>query len=134
MTTTTAPSNRTLVDAYCAAVSEGDFEHLRVLVHPEATFGGTVMGEAHGVEAFVQGFRNLGPVTVRTDVHSVIVDGGRAAVMYDLVTDTAVGAVLCAEFLTIDEGQVRSSTLIVDWRRWPEVISELRHRTTAPTR
>ena len=130
----TTLSNRTLVDAYLTAVSQGDFEHLRSLVHPEATFGGTVMSEAQGVEAFVQGFRNLRPVTVRTDVHSVIVDGDRAAVMYDLVTDTPVGAVLCAEFLTIDVGRVRSSTLIFDWRRWPEVIAELRRRTTAPTR
>lgn len=126
-------STHTIVDAYAAAVSEGDYDRLGSLVHADATFGGTVVNEAHGVEAFVQGFRNLRPVTLRTEVRSVVVEGDRAAVMYDLVTDTPVGSVLCSEFLTIDAGRVRSSTLIFDWRRWPEVIGELRRRPATPT-
>lgn len=125
-------SPHALVDAYVAAVSEGDFERLRGLVHTDASFDGTVVNQAHGVEAFVQGFRSLGPITLRTEVRSVVVDGDRAAVMYDLVTDTPVGSVLCAEFLSLDGEQVRSSTLIFDWRRWPEVIDELRARSAAP--
>jgi hypothetical protein len=40
--------------------------------------------------------------------------------------------VLCAELLTTDGNQIRSSTLLFDWRRWPEVIDELRSRTDAP--
>lgn len=128
ITTTSA-----LVDAYTRAVSEGDFARLGELVHADASFGGTVTAEAHGAEAFVQGFRNLRPITLRTDVRGVVVEDDRAAIMYDLVTDTPVGSVLCAEFLTIDGGLVRSSTLVFDWRRWPEVIGELRRRTAAPT-
>jgi hypothetical protein len=123
-----------LVDAYATAVSEGDFDRLGELVHADAFFSGTVVAEVHGVEAFVQGFRNLRPITRHTDVRSVVVEDDRAAVMYDLVTDTSVGSVLCAEFLTIDDDRVRSSTLIFDWRRWPEVIEELRSRTPGPTR
>src|SRR5690606_24375757 len=107
------------------AVSDGDFERLRELVHADATFDGTVVDEAKGSEAFIQGFRKLRPVTVRTDVRSVVVDGDRAAVQYDLVTDTPVGRVLCSEFLSLDDGRVRASTLIFDWRRWPEVIEAL---------
>lgn len=121
-----------LVRAYASAVSEGDFDQLVDLVHADASFGGTVMAQAQGIEAFVQGFRNLRPITVRTEVHSVVVEDDRAAVMYDLVTDTPVGSVLCSEFLTIDAGRIRSSTLIFDWRRWPEVIEVLRSRITAP--
>lgn len=123
-----------LVDAYTRAVSEGNFDRLGQLVHADASFGGTVAAEAQGAEPFVQGFRNLRPITRRTDVRSVVVEDDRAAVMYDLMTDTPVGSVLCAEFLTIQDGLLRSSTLIFDWRRWPEVIEELRSRTTAPTR
>jgi hypothetical protein len=123
-----------LITAYTAAVSEGDFERLGDLVHPAATFDGTVTNEVHGVDAFVQGFRNLRPITQRTDMRSVVVEDDRAAVIYDLVTDTPVGSVLCAEFLTIEAGRIRSSTLIFDWRRWPEVIDELRNRTAAPSR
>jgi hypothetical protein len=128
-----AATTRTLVDDYTEAVSDGDFARLAELVHPDAHFGGTVLAEADGVESFVQGFRNLRPITLRTEVHSVVVEDGRAAVMYDLITDTAVGSVLCSEFLTIDAGRVRSSTLVSDWRRWPEAIDELRRRTAAST-
>lgn len=123
-----------LVDSYVTAVSQGDFERLGELVHADATFGGTVMSEARGVEAFVQGFRNLRPITLRTSVRSIVIEADQAAIMYDLVTDTSVGSVLCSEFLTFDTGHVRSSILIFDWRRWPEVVEELRRRTTvAPT-
>ena len=121
-----------LVDAYTTAVSDGDFERLRELVHDDATFDGTVVNEATGSEAFIQGFKNLRPITVRTDVRSVVVEGDQAAVQYDLITDTPVGHVLCSEFLSVDDGRVRSSTLIFDWRRWPEVIQELQRRV-APT-
>ncbi|MGH9289120.1 MAG: nuclear transport factor 2 family protein [Acidimicrobiales bacterium] len=121
-----------LVKDYAAAVSDGDFERLARLVHPNATFGGTVMSEAEGAEAFVQGFRNLRPITVRTDVREVIVENDRAAVLYDLVTDTPVGSVLCSEFLEIDQDQIMSSTLVFDWRRWPEVLTEIRSRTAGP--
>lgn len=124
---------RALVHAYAKAVSDGDFDRLAKLVHADASFGGTVIAEAQGVEAFVQGFRNLRPITIRTDVLSVVVEEDRAALMYDLVTDTPVGSVLCSEFLMIDDGRVRSSTLVFDWRRWPEVIEELRSRTAHPT-
>lgn len=119
-----------LVKDYAAAVSDGDFERLARLVHPNATFGGTVMSEAEGAGAFVQGFRNLRPITVRTDVREVIVENDRAAVLYDLVTDTPVGSVLCSEFLKIDQDQIVSSTLVFDWRRWPEVLAEIRSRRT----
>jgi SnoaL-like domain len=122
-------STHAVVNAYATAVSEGDFERLGKLVHADASFDGTVMTDAHGVDAFVQGFRNLRPITIRTDVRSILVEDDRAAVMYDLVTNTAVGSVLCSEFLSVDAGQVRSSTLIFDWRRWPEVIGELRARS-----
>lgn len=82
-------------------------------------------GEARGRAAFVQGFRNLGPILVRSEVRDLVVDEGRAAVLYDFVTDTAVGPVLSAEFLTIEDGLIRSRTLLFDWRRWPEVMQEL---------
>jgi hypothetical protein len=119
---------RNVAEKYATAVSEGDFTRLADLVHPDATFGGTVTAEARGRDAFVQGFRNLRPITVRTDVHEILVDGTRAAILYDLVTDTPAGSILCTEFLDIDERLVTASTLVFDWRRWPEVLEEIRNR------
>lgn len=88
-------SPHALVDAYAAAVSDGDFDRLDKLVHADAVFDGTVASKACGADAFVQGFCNLRPITLRTDVRSVVVEDDRAAVMYDLVTATAVGSRCC---------------------------------------
>jgi hypothetical protein len=124
-------SVRALVLEYVAAAGDGRFDRLAELVHPDATFDGTVKTETSGAEAFVQGFRNLGPIVLRNDVREVVVEGDRASVLYDFVTDTPVGPVQCAEFVTVEDGLIRSSTLLFDWRRWPEVMRELQARVAA---
>jgi hypothetical protein len=40
------------------------------------------------------------------------------------------GPVLSAEFVTVEDGLIRSSTLVFDWRRWPEVIQHLQSRSS----
>jgi ketosteroid isomerase-like protein len=125
-------SREDLVRDYVEAVGRGDYDRVAELVHPDAVMTGTVKNEAHGREAFVQGFRNLGPILERSDVREVVVDGDRAAVLYDFVTDTSAGAVLSAEFLTLHDGLIRSSTLLFDWRRWPDVLTELQARMQPP--
>ena len=117
-------ATRAVVADYTTAVSDGDFDRLTQLVHPDATFGGTVMTEAQGAEAFVQGFRNLRPITLRTDVRRVVVEDDHAAILYELVTDTPVGSVLCSEFLTVDTDRIRASTLIFDWRHRPTALHQ----------
>lgn len=52
---------------------------------------------------FVQGFENLRPITLRNEVREIIADDEGAAVLYDFVTDTPVGPVLCAEFLAVED-------------------------------
>ena len=123
-------SVRDLVMEYVSAAGERRFDRLAELVHPDVTFGGTVKGETRGAEALVQGFRNLGPIIARNDVRELVVEGNRAAVLYDFVTDTPVGPVLSAEFLTVEDGLIRSSVLLFDHRRWPEVVRELQARVT----
>lgn len=125
-------SVRDLVRDYVSAAGDKRFDRLAELVHPDATFDGTVKLKTRGAEAFVQGFRNLGPIIVRNEIRELIVDGDRAFVLYDFVTDTPVGPVLCGESLMIEDGLIRSSTLIFDWRRWPEVLQELQARTSDP--
>ena len=125
-------SVKELVVEYCSAAGDHRYDRLAELVHPEATFGGTVRNEVHGAEAFVQGFRNLAPVTVRHEIREVVAEGDRAFIMYDLVTNTAVGSVMCGELVDVQDGRIASSTLIFDWRRWPEVMQELQQRVANP--
>ena len=121
-------SVRELVLEYVQAAGARRFDRLAEMVHPDATFDGTVKA-VRGADAFVQGFRNLGPVVERNEVREVVVEGDRAFVLYDFVSDTPVGPVLCGELVTFKDGLISSSTLIFDWRRWPEVVRELQART-----
>lgn len=120
---------RELVTEYVTAVGGRQFDRLETMVHPDVTFDGYVKARTQGIEAFVQGFRNLGPILKRNEVKKIVVEGGDAFVLYDFVTDTTVGAVLCGEPIHFDDGKIRSVTLLFDWRRWPEVIQELQRRT-----
>ena len=117
-----------LVREYIQAVGERRFDRLEQLVHPDATFGGTVKGTLEGARAFVDGFRRLGPIIERNDIRELLVDGDRAFVLYDFVTSTDVGPVLSGELVTTQDGLIRSTTLLFDWRRWPEVVTELKLR------
>ena len=119
---------RDLVIEYVSAAGDKRFDRLEELVHPDATMDGSVKATSHGAPAFVQGFRNLAPIIDRNEIRELIVDGDTAFVLYDFVTDSPVGAVLTGELLTIEDDRIRSSTLIFDWRRWPEVLGELRAR------
>jgi hypothetical protein len=121
---------RALVMEYVSAAGDKRFDRLEELVHPDATMDGTVKTESKGAEAFVQGFRNLAPIIDRNDIRELLVEGDRAFVLYDFVTDSPAGAVLTGELLTIRDDRIRSSTLIFDWRRWPEVLGELQARHT----
>jgi len=85
--------------------------------------------ELRGASVVADGYRRLGPIVLRADIKELVVDGDRAAVLYDFVTDTEAKAVLTAEFLTIEDGSIRSITLLFDWRAWPKVLEELQRRT-----
>ena len=68
---------------------------------------------------------------VRDDIWELIVEGDKAFVLFDFVTDTA-GPVLTGELLRVEDGRVRSIALLVDWRRWQDVLQELDRRTAQP--
>ena len=125
-------SVRDLVTEYLDAVGEKRFDRLEELVHPDASFGGTPKIETTGSGPFVDGFRHLGPIIDRIAIRNLIVEEDAAFVLYDLVTSTEVGPVLCGEYLTTRDGLISSSTLIFDWRRWPEVMQQLQQRVLAP--
>jgi SnoaL-like domain len=124
---------RELVSEYVQAAGERRFDRFEELLHPDVEFGGTTVVELRGAPAVAEGYRRLGPVIVRNNIKQLIVEGDRAFVLYDFVTDTAAGPVLTGELLRVEDGLIRSITLLFDWRRWPEVLEELERRTTQPT-
>ncbi|MGI8609855.1 MAG: nuclear transport factor 2 family protein [Candidatus Dormibacteria bacterium] len=127
-----ATDTRSIVEKYLNAVATGRLEQLEGVIHPDVTFSGTVSASSEGYEPFVDAFRRLGPIIERYDIRDMVVEGDRAFVLYDFVTNTEVGPVLSAEHITVQEGMVRSVVLLFDLRRWPEVMAELKRRAEAP--
>lgn len=122
---------RDLVTEYIHAVGEGRLDRVEELLDPDVEFRGTA-AELHGSEAYVGALRRLVPILLRNEIRQIVVEGNQAVVLYDFVTDTEAGAVLSTEWLTIEDGRIRSVVLFFDLRRWPEVIQELRRRTAQP--
>lgn len=123
---------RDLVTEYVQAAGQRRFDRFEELLHPDVEFGDATAVELKGPPAVAAGFRRLGPIIVRNDIKQLIVEGNKDFVLYDFVTDTVVGPVLTGELLSVDDGRIRSITLLFDWRRWPEVLQELDRRTTEP--
>ncbi len=84
-----------------------------------------------GADAYLTALRRLGPILRRNDVKQVVVDGSNVCVIYDFVTDTAVGAVPSVEWLVVEAGRIRSVRLIFHTERWPAVLAELTRRASA---
>jgi SnoaL-like domain len=125
-------SVRELVADYIQSVGDGRLDHVAELLHPDLDFGGATAVELHEAGPYVAALERLSPIIERNDIRDIVVDGDRAVVVYDFVTNTEVGPVLTAESLVIEDGKIRSITLLFDWRRWPEVLAELGRRSAQP--
>jgi hypothetical protein len=121
---------RALAVAYIEAVGNKDFDRVAELLHPDAEFL-TSGPRIHGIPAYVGALRRLAPILVRNDVHTTIVDGKDVAIVYDFVTDTPAGPVPTIEWLTTDEGRIRTSRLIFHKEHWPAAVAELTRRSVA---
>jgi hypothetical protein len=84
-----------------------------------------------GAEEYLGALKRLGAILERNDVKATLVDGNDVCVVYDFVTDTAVGAVPSVEWLTLEDGRIRTVRLIFHKEHWPEVLAELRNRVSA---
>jgi len=115
---------------YIEAVGRKDFDRVASLLHTDLEFQmpGKTM---HGAAEYLGALKRLGAILERNDVKATIVDGNDVCVVYDFVTDTAAGAVPSVEWLTLEEGRVRTVRLIFHKERWPQVLAELRNRVAA---
>ena len=121
---------RERVIEYNRAFGEGRLDDVREMLHPDIEFGGTAR-PTRGRDDYMSGLPRLVSVLIRNDIKDIVVEGDRAFVLYDFVTDTPAGAVLSGELLTYKDGLIKKITLLFDLRRWPEVIAEIQ-RKAAP--
>ena len=116
---------------YLDAVGQKRFERIAELLDPEVEFEGPNMC-LRGAREFVGALRRIGPILARNDLRKAFVDGRDVALIYHFVTDTAVGAIPCVEWLTIDGGRIRQVRLIFHTAVWPAVVAELNARMQQP--
>ncbi|MEO5920273.1 MAG: nuclear transport factor 2 family protein [Pseudolysinimonas sp.] len=80
---------------------------------------------------WLQALERLLPALVRNDIREVFVAGDRACVVYDFVTDTPAGTVLCAELLTVAAGRILDIELLLDRVTFAPVNATLAERAAA---
>ena len=120
---------KTLAVAYVTAVGEKQFDRLAAMLSPDVEFTTPGRPAIRGAQDYVAALRRLTPILARNDIKRVFVDGNEVCVVYDFVTDTSVGPVPSVEWLTFEDGRIRSSRLIFHTQPWPEVLKELIRRT-----
>lgn len=111
---------------YIAAVGTHDLAPLDLLLDDSlvAAFAGDTFGKA----AWSEALERLLPALVRNDIREVFVHGDRACVVYDFVTDTPAGAVLCVELITVRNGLITQIELVLDRVAFAPVRTALQER------
>jgi ketosteroid isomerase-like protein len=114
---------------YIQAVGAHDEEPLADLLDVAlvAEFAGTTLDK----EGWLKALHRLMPALVRNEIREVFVDGDRACVVYDFVTDTAAGAVRCVELLTVRDGRIAHIELLLDRVAFAPVNEELAQRAAS---
>ncbi|WP_223693130.1 nuclear transport factor 2 family protein [Leifsonia poae] len=102
----------TIARSYIEAVGRHDLAALDDLLGDDAVaaFAGAPLDKTGWIAAL----RRLLPALLRNEIREIFVDGDRACVVYDFVTDTEAGAVRCVELLTVTDGRIRSIELVLD--------------------
>ena len=114
--------------AYIEAVGARDLAPLETLfdAHLVATLSGARYDKAEWVEAL----RRLLPILIRNDIRETFVAGQRACVVYDFVTDTPAGAVVCVELVTVEDGRITEVELVLDRVAFAPVQASLKERAS----
>ena len=119
----------TIARRYIQVVGAHDEEPLADLLDVAlvAEFAGTTLDK----DGWLKALHRLMPALVRNEIREVFVDGDRACVVYDFVTDTAAGAVRCVELVTVRDGRIVHIELLLDRVAFAPVNEELAQRAAS---
>jgi ketosteroid isomerase-like protein len=123
-------SPRDIALAYVDALAAHDYERLDKLLASDVVLVGPAATRS-GKADLLTAFRRLGAIHVKSAVTKVFVDGADVCVIYDLVTDTAAGAVPTVEWIHVESGAIRAIHLYYDQLPWQTVAAEMKKRAAA---
>jgi ketosteroid isomerase-like protein len=112
--------------AYIEAVSDHDLTRLETILDDGLV--ATLSGDRFGKREWIDALERLLPVLIRNDIREVFVSGQRASVVYDFVTDTPAGAVICVELVTVRNGRITEIELVFDRVAFAPAQAELKAR------
>lgn len=121
-------TNEQIATDYIEAVGRHDLQAVDRLFGADLT--ARFAGQELSREQWIGGLNRLLPALVRNDIRHVSGSGDEVVVVYDFVTDTAAGAVPCAELVTIDGEQITHVELIFDQKAFAPVNEELARRSS----
>ena len=126
----TIDDTESVARSYIEAVSDHNLIPLQELLDDEliATFAGGISDKG----AWISALNRLLPALVRNDIRDIFVNGERACVVYDFVTNTQGGTIACVELLTVSHGTIRSIELMLDRVAFAPVNKELGERAAQP--
>jgi hypothetical protein len=115
--------------AYIEAVGSHDVAAVDNLLADslEARVGSSTSDKA----AWLAALERLLPVIVRNDIRDVYENSDHACVVYDFVTDTQAGAVVCVENVRVTDGRITDIELVFDGVAFAPVRQALAQRATA---
>ena len=102
---------------YVEAVGDKELGRVEALLAPDVEFTGPSMTLSSAAEVLTA-LRRIGAILVRNEIRRVFVDDHEACVIYDFVTDTAIGTVPIVEWLRIEGGRIRSVNVYYDRVPW----------------
>ena len=116
----------TVARAYIEAVGARDLAPLETLFNEQLV--AALSGDTFGKREWIEAIRRLLPVLIRNDIREIFVAGQRACVVYDFVTDTPAGAVVCVELVTVRDGRITAVELVLDRVAFAPVQATLKER------
>jgi hypothetical protein len=102
---------------YVEAIGDKELGKVEALLAPDVEFAGPAMTLSSAVEVLTA-LRRIGAILVRNEIRRIFADGREACVIYDFVSDTAIGVVPTVEWLTIDRGRIRIVKVYYDRAPW----------------
>ena len=128
MTSSTVDSAaiETIARTYVEAVGRRDLAPLHDLL--DERLAAAFAGGTSTKQEWLAALDRLLPALVRNDIREVYVQGSRACVVYDFVTDTPAGAVRCVELLSVADGRITEIELLLDRVQFAPVNQALQER------
>lgn len=105
--TTTPSETRKIVEGYFAAWTTKKVDDAHALLAPDLEFAGPT-ANYEGAEAFRPALANFAAMTQWARIVELLVDGDRAALLYDCELPPPVGVLRIASFFRVENGKIRT--------------------------